>query len=302
MNANLLTFRESFRGYNKDDVNTYIADQNEKFADMEADYKKEITDLRTEYNHLQSVDTQLTDHIEKLNEANETIASLENKLAVAREHEAAMAEELEKYRQQLSLTEAKKQDGAAEMIAHLQNKLAESESIIAALTEANQELKEQNHALNESTVLSDKAEISDKAQLYDQISQQIGSLILDAKSNADETVKRAQTTAAEILSRASAEADETHRLADEYAAHVRMCANERLQQACNAINDTLRKLTGDCVADYSQRLSHCKASIDAIINEFRSTTEQANLRMESLLTTRSNELSSMLDSVTELPN
>ena len=203
---------------------------------------------------------------------------------------------------QLISAETKGQNSASEVIARLQTKLSESESIIAALNETNQNITEECRALRESTELADKAAVADKAQVYDQISHQIGSLILDARSNADDTIRRAQASAAEIIARASAEADETHRLADEYAEHVRKNADERLQQACNAINDTLRKLTSDCVSDYSQRLSHCKASIDAIMTEFRSSTDQANLRMETLLATRSNELTSLIESVTALPN
>ena len=38
-----IVFRETFRGYNKDDVNEYIKNINDNFVSSEEEYKKEIS-------------------------------------------------------------------------------------------------------------------------------------------------------------------------------------------------------------------------------------------------------------------
>ena len=42
----MLRFRESFRGYNKDDVNAYIEQVNVRFSRRESDLRAQIADLQ----------------------------------------------------------------------------------------------------------------------------------------------------------------------------------------------------------------------------------------------------------------
>ena len=45
-NSKMVSFRDSFRGYNKEDVNRYLCDMNRNFSQMEEDYKEEIAELK----------------------------------------------------------------------------------------------------------------------------------------------------------------------------------------------------------------------------------------------------------------
>ncbi len=307
MSSNVSLFREAFRGYQKDDVNTYIANQNEKFSDMEADYKKEISDLRLQINDLnQKKELEIAQKIAEHDAP--AIKVLEAQIAEAKEKEIALDREKENLRQELTFaqkaleaqqTKAKNEKESSEYeqeISNLQLQLEKANALIVSMREENEQINHKYNELLHSSESSDDT-AADKVKVYDQLSQQIGSLMLDARLTADDTVKKAQTLAAELLAKATMDADETKRLAEEYALSVRNTADETYAHVCEYIKDVLKKLSTDCLSNYTQRLEHCKSSLDAVTSELRTAGDQLSIKMESMLASRINDINAQIDAI-----
>lgn len=94
----MLRFRESFRGYNRDDVNAYIEQINLHFSKKEADLRAIIADLENKVNQNSNINNNaeiesLKKQISELNNANST---LESELAKAKASVESEAEQKSK--------------------------------------------------------------------------------------------------------------------------------------------------------------------------------------------------------------
>ena len=158
MSDNRIKFRKSMGGYNREDVNNYIESMSTKSYENEVALKKQIADLEA--------------RVKELEEEN-------------REYEESVVVEAEK----------------------LRNEKEQSELLIVELNETVGKLKEEKSALiQENTMLKERAselekanesnvEAFEKSNKYDQVSEQIGSVLLNANAKAESIVSEAQIKA-----------------------------------------------------------------------------------------------------------
>ncbi len=151
-------FRKVMGGYNKEDVNRYIQEMSSKHYDIEFNYRKRIIELETR------------------------VRELEQK-------EAPVSED------------------TGEDLSELRLKTEQSENLIEKLNETIQKINEEKEELLKENadlkarisecekINETSADIYEKSTKYDQVSGQIGSLILNMNAKAESIVSEAQLKA-----------------------------------------------------------------------------------------------------------
>lgn len=210
----MLRFRESFRGYNRDDVNAYIEQINSNFSKKEAELRAVITDLQVK----------AADNVsDKDNIGDESICSVR--------------QELER------------------------SKL-EIERLMAEL----------NEFKNKSN-----GDCEEKSKLYDSMSAQVGSIIIQANSNAETIVSNAKAVADrmladsmvrsnKILDEAESIKSEATRFAENYMAQISDVCIEEYDSMLSELNFRLNELA------YS-----IKNRSEAILNSFNEKIEKLDI-------------------------
>lgn len=183
----------------------------------------------------------------------------------AEEREAALRQEGEELRQSAAALEAER----AELLAraeHAEAERAAAESILASLRETADRLREENDSLREEAAAlrrnseeSAACAAAEKTQKYDQISAQIGDIMIHASSSADRIVAQANEQAARILAQTEEEAQYVHtrisQAADETLAQISASLHEATESCLGDLTLTLRELRDHAAA----LLSECEA-------------------------------------------
>lgn len=206
-------FRDSFKGYNKDDVNAYLTIYSKKLGETEDNYKAEIQSLQK--------------NIEEYKKEIDALKSPEKNpfLSSLLEENAALKE---KNKELESLLEAQTSE-----IDHLNN-----QNLL--LNEQIQELKSQADSSEKDPSLTEKA------RLYDQMSSQIGVVLLQANENSANIINEAYKKANEIQSEASQNAQK-----------IKIDTREEIDLILSKLDNNIRNITGNYVSE-----------INSISNEF----------------------------------
>lgn len=200
----MVLFRSSLGGFNRDDVNSYIEKQNAEFAERERAAKK------------------------KLDAAEVKCAELENKM-IELENAKVRIAELEK--------EAETREKLiAEYIEKVEHQAAEIESLNTTKDNAESEITK---LTEEIASLSDAISKSEK---YDDISSQIGEIILSARSTADD-----------IIQKAKEEANEKRAAADAEIENAAANFNARAATAAYTIKNQMKKLAHDSYSSLAEK-------------------------------------------------
>lgn len=226
-----VAFRTALSGYKREDVNAYIIDINREFEAREATLRMQIT-------------------------------SSEERLAEA---DAAVAEMQEKMQNELRAKE-------------------EAEAVLAAVRESNDALKEENARLNE-IVLSLRAEIdtysakleeaeknpardleSDeikKSMKYDQISAQIGDILINANSSADRIIASANAEATRIMTETEDE-----------ATYIRSRLSDAADNMLTHISSELHNSTDHCITELLTAVREMRDNTSSLLAEFEKRNQE----------------------------
>ena len=176
----------------------------------------------------------------------------------AQEREAALVREADSLREQTSSLEA---ECAAQKTRAAQADMERTgaENIIASLRESVDRLKEENAALREEIAsLRRQTEEqaadanAEKTQKYDQISAQIGDIMIHATSSADRIVAQANEQAARILAETEEEAQYVH-------TRISQAADETLTQISALLHETTESCLGDLTLTLRELHEHTAA-------------------------------------------
>ena len=206
-----IRFRESFRGYNRDDVKAYIEQLNLIFSRKEAELHAHINELENKINSA-PVQPENTHSDDEWNE--------------------------------------------------LSGKLSEAEAEIARL--------------NEEKANTDNAE---KTKLYDEMSAQVGNIIISANSNADKIISDAKEEASRIRSEA-----------DIYASSVKAEADKMRDEIVGGINAKVRDFAVECVTQYGTIIGETNVKLEGIADNLKSRSES----LLNSLETKTKEIESKL--------
>lgn len=201
------TFRTSMGGYNKQDVNEYIASLSESFEHQKTEYEKKIAQISVISEELQ----EKVDSFTKSDSGENT----SNELYMANSLIAEQQQTLEK-----RLDELKEKD----------MKLAEYDEKIASLEAELEKFKESEEKLSE----------------YDRMSKKMGEILIKAASSAEQITAEAEKKAADILRSSeektrelSSQAKEMSENLDKRYANAVAAINKKLTELVNEGFDTL---------------------------------------------------------------
>ncbi len=221
----MVFFRSALGGFNREDVNSYIEKLNAEFAERERTAKKKLDAAE-----------------EKCAELDNLKAHLDSTLLHLAELEAA-AEKREKV--------------IAEYMDQLEMKNTEIEKLQASKCNAESEIDLLSAKLDS---LSDAIRKSEK---YDDISSQIGEIILSAKS-----------TAEEIISEAEKDANAIRAAADAQMENAAAGFNARAATAAYAIKGQMKKLARDSYAAIAEKAAETSDMLRNLAAHISSTSDE----------------------------
>ncbi len=190
-NKNVI-FRNSLKGYNKSDVNSYLLKMTEDFEKKEKELRDRLTACEKEL-------SAASEKLSAFDEANDETETL--KLRIKELEEAAKNAEAEKN----SVTD----DKYNAAIAEKQRTIDEQNLKIESLTLELEELKKRADA-DKETVQSYEETVK-KARMYEKTSANIGDVIISANRTADEIVFAAKEKARIIYEESEKAAEERRR-------------------------------------------------------------------------------------------
>ena len=228
----MVYFRTSIGGFNREDVNSYIEKLNGEFAERERTAKRKTDALES-----------------KLAELETAKSELERALARASALEAAAAE-----REKL----------IAEQLARIDEQNAAIESLRRERGEA------QSRAESLDERLASLSDAIAKSEKYDDVSAQIGEIILSAKSTADE-----------IIENAKREADAMRRAADEQLESAAASFNARAATAAYAVRSQIKKIANDSYSALTAQTEQTAALLHALAENIGKSSAELDDKLAS---------------------
>ena len=221
-----VAFRSAMSGYNRKDVNAYIIEINRDFEARETEFTSKITSAEESAAEAVKAAEAAREEAKAALQAKEEAEAI---LAALRESNDAMKEE------NARLTE---------QIAALQAKLTEAEKISAVDPESN-EIK--------------------KSMKYDQISAQIGDILINANSSADRIVAAANAEATRIMTETEDE-----------ATYIRARLSDAADHMLTHISTELHDSTDHCLSELMNALREMRDCTGALLSDF----EKRNLLLK----------------------
>lgn len=246
--SSMFSFKGSFRGYNKKDVNRYIESIHHRFTSEESKYKEKIA---------------------QLSEAGNKNTDLENEIKGLEEQIAAKNAEIEQLKAQLE--EAAK--AADELRAENEKLISDKESNLAAIEALNRDLYKANEAID-ATKSDSKDNVSEKAELYDEMSSRLGNMLIMADKNAEKIISEAENEAGKIRTDAIAEADRIHRDVSHMASTLFCEISSKLRTMSESYADDYVAIFDEVNTGLENLGLTMKQKIDSVyenLNDFKNT-------------------------------
>lgn len=235
----MIAFRNAINGYNKSDVNEYIQKLNSEFAD----YEKKSSAV------LESVRLELENTKKKAERLDELRATCDEALQLCAEKDQLIKEQ-------------------GESISALNEKIRQQGEQLAALTAERDNLAARAQEMDER--LRRLAGASSKSERYDEISSQLGELIITAKKTANEIVDSAKSDAdkmkEEIGARLTAAKEE---------------AADKARSALHAISQILRTMVENALSEISVQVKSAQDDMSALLADL----EDKNQRIDDQIST-----------------
>ncbi len=256
-NAKNVAFRSAISGYNREDVNQYILEMNRGFEEREITLREAADTASSQLAEI----TALADSLKAENaEAESVIRSLRESIDQLKEENASLRDLLQ---------------SADSRTAELTDRLDSSEKEASALR---QELNSR----------AQTAEASEKSLKYDQISAQIGDIMINANSSAEQIIAAANTEAGRIMT-------ET----EEEAMYIRTRLSDTADEMLSTISERLHISTENCLGELLTALREMRDSADALLRDFGKRNHELGEKIEYYHTSVSDTVSKSLAEMDE---
>ncbi|MCL2095623.1 MAG: DivIVA domain-containing protein [Oscillospiraceae bacterium] len=168
---NLNYFRESFRGFNRDDVAEYIAKLSKDYAQNESGYKEQIAKLQAQV-------TELNNKAE--NQKPPDISRELEEIRTLKENLDLLNSKNEKLKENLDLSELENSE-LKEKLRRLEEQLKEAQS-------------------------QSRSEISGEEEIYKSVMEKLAQTVYSANKSAEDVIEKAELEASGIIAKAEQEA------------------------------------------------------------------------------------------------
>lgn len=238
-------FRSALSGYNREDVNRYILELDRRLEEQQDSLRKTSEEAAA----------QISDYRQKHDDALRQAAEAQKALTEAENVISALREELERLRcenEQMRISVCAETERAS---------AAES-----ALSEAQKSI----HALqNELASRPSEEKSSEKSQKYDQISAQIGDILINANQSADTILSSAHAEAARIVTETEEEAN-----------YIRTRLSDTADEMLTSISAQLHLSTENCVTELMTAVREMRDSADSMVRDLDARSRELNDRIE----------------------
>lgn len=262
-------FRKSVRGFNKEDVNSYIVSTNNEFSAREEKMNSEIADLKHK----------LAISAERLNEAGaeaQNARGLEERLKATEEELAIAQRKLKESEAQIDILKAR----LSEALEDLSNanaaidKLAENSVLLEEDVTASTDYTSVREASTEEPDGMTYASDSEKVRLYDEMSRNVGEILLSANSNADRIIRDARVKADALANEGTERAETVRRqLSVVTGRTVAALKKNAIRNADSCIrelklySDGISQSTQEMSADLERKYAELNTKMEALGNE-----------------------------------
>ena len=181
-----------------------------------------------------------------------------------------------------------KDDSIAQLTGERDSVMNELSSAMTKLEQLNtSKLDEADKVIREVGSSDGSESDAEKVRLYDKVSRQLGSMLIDAREIADG-----------IISDANAKADKTLRAAENEASSVRADADEKLRRASAYIEQSMKRLSSDCSAEYLKYVSGIRDAFNRQLDENTEDQKKVLSRFESLVSAAEKDMSEGIKKIT----
>ncbi|MBE6707831.1 MAG: hypothetical protein E7578_01140 [Ruminococcaceae bacterium] len=309
---NKIVFRSSVRGYNKKDVNKFIANENKKFADIEKSYIGTIRNLRFDLDNVREETSLLNRHAEELehklidmeHERDSDHSKIESLMNTKFELEAEIArltsecaslkkeiddkdQVIEEYKKRAALSSAEKNEYEATVDAlktELEAAKMEADCANRCSDSANSELSylaEQHEALAIESK-ADKAELMRLREIVRQSDTRPSVSVEQAESVASELLHKAKTASEEMLRRAEESTAVIMERARNEAASCRSDMLSTARDIITSVSGELHRSVDICMNDFVRGIRNAKNDSSLIADEVKRCGDDLGRRIERL--------------------
>lgn len=292
-------FRTQMGGYNKQDVNNYIAGLCERFESEKKALEARCAALSEELSRYradesaekrQSPKAELAAILENSG-ANTANQAMPNQAPSDKPSAAANADGMSAAQEQSQPSDAAQAENKAADPdrERLRELLAQTEAVVSAqrtkieslnrtVSEKDNEISDLNTRLEEANLeaeaakekLADLSDAEKKLADYDRMSAKLGSLMIKAEADADSIREAARAEAEEKLKKAS----ETEKSLAEREDALRRSLDERYAAAVDAVNRKLSALTEEGLASIKAAFTGACGEIESVIEKSRAEAEK----------------------------
>ena len=304
MNAEI-KFRTQFSGYNKEDVNNYIKENDIKYSAKLDEVNKtivslqeELSALKTQYEFmLKSAVAEKTQAVDELNDLREKYESSQNDYKAQSDVIISMTDDLMAERSQNEALrgkiEALEKDcgDSRHIIEQKDSEITEKDGLIKNLTA---EIEEKNRLLAEKEAaaaeeadknsmeaepaasepqdfgdINDKDSPAYKLAMYDKISAGLGDLMISANRNADSILTEAREEAERLRRQTDDECDQKVRECDAAVIKIRSETDEEAAYIRDRLSSAANDLLKTVSSDLHVNLENCVREIETGIADMQ---------------------------------
>lgn len=304
-NANKLhtaktAFRDAIKGYNKEDVNSYLEDMNLRFSSTEEDYKRIIYSQKQTIEGMEFKIENYDQLCKELAQLKEKMADRDNRVDTSKQK----FDDYERLMKELNSRINKLTDESEKLSSKLATASAENSILIdenADLTKENRELtlkseelekcieefKEETQRLKtviKTEPVQKKSSEPDEEQkrIYDDMSRRLGNLMIIANDNAEKLVGEAKIQAEQIILQAKTEAEKIKSDAVNERETLRENAKIKLDNALSSANEKLFSMSGDYIKNYTEYLGGVQNEFQKLIEGLRVKSSEIKAKVDNI--------------------
>ncbi len=304
-------FRSQFKGYNREDVNAFIRDTDERNAEERNALREKLKAAEETAARLKEDNGTLTARVAELVQK---VQRAEEAAQAERTAAKSLSEELETIRSRVSELETENLS-ASDAQNVLRTDLEEADRQRTALASANETLRKKITALglNPDDDLS-RPEIGDidnhdsplyKLRMYERISGQLGDIMINANRNAAQILNDAKQEV-EMLRRDTDEFCEKKRRdcdnevqkirqeTAEEAVYIRDRLSDTASRLLSGVSSDIHSSADGCMREVQSCLSDMRYEIDALLSKLRNRAEDMNDRVNFFTSSASDDIAAKL--------
>lgn len=235
MQKDQVVFRSAIGGYHREDVNQYILRLHQSFEERERQWQNETDSVQTTIRKLEDQQSESEKLIANLHECIDRLKEENNALSLRSVQAESNCEQMKK------------------RLAELEETIRQANAGIAT----------------DSASADDSGTASEKSRKYDEISAQIGDILIHANTSAEQILTAASAKAAQIV--ADTEEEENY---------IRTRLSDTADEMLTHISQALHTSTEDCLSELLTALREMRDRTDLLLRDFDARNRELGERVD----------------------